>query len=207
MKTTILRRAALAGVALSALLATAACGGDDTGGMTHGTGSSSAAGASPSAGATFNDADVMFAQMMIPHHQQAVTMADLAPTRASDTELKDLAARIKAAQDPEITTMKGWLTAWGKPMDLPSDHSMPGMTSGMPGMMSEQQMKNLAAANGAAFDKMFAELMIAHHNGAIDMAKAEQADGSNPEAKALAARIASDQATEVQTLRKILDRL
>ncbi|MFD4206332.1 DUF305 domain-containing protein [Micromonospora tulbaghiae] len=207
MKTTILRRAALAGVALSALLATAACGGDDTGGMTHGTGSSSAAGASPSAGATFNDADVMFAQMMIPHHQQAVTMADLAPTRASDTELKDLAARIKAAQDPEITTMKGWLTAWGKPTDLPSDHSMPGMTSGMPGMMSEQQMKNLAAANGAAFDKMFAELMIAHHNGAIDMAKAEQADGSNPEAKALAARIASDQATEVQTLRKILDRL
>lgn len=219
MKPTILHRAALAGVALSALLGTAACGGaDDTGGMTHGTGSSSAAGASPSADATVNDADVMFAQMMIPHHQQAVTMADLAPTRANDPELKALAAKIKAAQDPEIATMKGWLTAWGKPTDLPSDHSMPGMSatpghgmpgmdSGMPGMMSEQQMKDLAAANGAAFDKMFAEMMIAHHKGAIDMARTEQADGSNPEAKALAARIASDQAAEVQTLQKILDRL
>ncbi|MEU4660950.1 DUF305 domain-containing protein [Micromonospora chalcea] len=218
MKPTILRRAALAGVALSALLAAACGGADDTGGMTHGTGSSSAAGASPSADATVNDADVMFAQMMIPHHQQAVTMADLAPTRASDPELKALAAKIKAAQDPEIATMKGWLTAWGKPTDLPSDHSMPGMSatpghgmpgmdSGMPGMLSEQQMKDLAAANGAAFDKMFAEMMIAHHKGAIDMARTEQADGSNPEAKALAARIASDQAAEVQTLQKILDRL
>ncbi|MEU8072410.1 MULTISPECIES: DUF305 domain-containing protein [unclassified Micromonospora] len=215
MRPTILRRAALAGVALSALLATAACGGgDDTGGMTHGTGSGSTAGASASADATFNDADVMFAQMMIPHHQQAVTMADLAPTRASDPELKDLAARIKAAQDPEIATMKGWLTAWGKPTDLPGDHSMPGMSAtpghgmpGMPGMMSEQQMAGLTAANGTAFDKMFAEMMIAHHKGAIDMARTEQADGRNPEAKALAARIASDQAAEVQTLQKILDRL
>ncbi|MET9303499.1 DUF305 domain-containing protein [Micromonospora aurantiaca] len=219
MRQTILRRAVLAGVALSALLATAACGGaDDTGGMTHGTGSSSAAGASASADATVNAADVMFAQMMIPHHQQAVTMADLAPTRASDPELKDLAAKIKAAQDPEITTMKGWLTAWGKPTDLPSDHSMPGMSAtpghgmpgmdaGMPGMMSEQQMRDLAAAKGPAFDRMFAEMMIAHHRGAIDMARTEQADGSNPEAKALAAEIASDQAAEVQTLQKILDRL
>ncbi|MGY4911979.1 DUF305 domain-containing protein [Micromonospora aurantiaca (nom. illeg.)] len=219
MKPTILRRTAFAGVALSALLATAACGGgDDTGGMTHGTGSSSAAGTSASADATVNDADVMFAQMMIPHHQQAVTMADLAPARASDSELKDLAAKIKAAQDPEIATMKGWLTAWGKPTDLPSDHSMPGMSAtpghgmpgmdaGMPGMMSEQQMRDLAAAKGPAFDKMFAEMMIAHHKGAIDMARTEQADGSNPEAKALAATIASDQAAEVQTLRKILDRL
>ncbi|MEU7761008.1 DUF305 domain-containing protein [Micromonospora aurantiaca (nom. illeg.)] len=219
MRQTILRRAVLAGVALSALLATAACGGaDDTGGMTHGTGSSSAAGASASADATVNAADVMFAQMMIPHHQQAVTMADLAPTRASDSELKDLAAKIKAAQDPEITTMKGWLTAWGKPTDLPSDHSMPGMSAtpghgmpgmdaGMPGMMSEQQMRDLAAAKGPAFDRMFAEMMIAHHRGAIDMARTEQADGSNPAAKALAAEIASDQAAEVQTLQKILDRL
>ena len=219
MRQTILRRAVLAGVALSALLATAACGGaDDTGGMTHGTGSSSAAAASASADATVNAADVMFAQMMIPHHQQAVTMADLAPTRASDPELKDLAAKIKAAQDPEITTMKGWLTAWGKPTDLPSDHSMPGMSatpghgmpgmdSGMPGMLSEQQMKDLAAAKGPAVDRMFAEMMIAHHRGAIDMARTEQADGSNPEAKALAAEIASDQAAEVQTLQKILDRL
>ncbi|GAB3057465.1 DUF305 domain-containing protein [Micromonospora schwarzwaldensis] len=228
MTPTIPRRAALAGVALSALLTVAACGGaDDAGGMTHDADSSTPS-ASTSVDATANDADVMFAQMMIPHHQQAVAMADLAPTRASDPELKNLAARIKAAQDPEITTMKGWLTAWGKPADLPDNHSMPGtsatpghdmpsmsatpghdmpgMNAGMPGMMSEQQMTDLAAAKGAAFDTMFAEMMIAHHNGAIDMARTEQAEGSNPEAKALAARIAADQAAEVQTLQKILDR-
>ncbi|MFE9692321.1 DUF305 domain-containing protein [Micromonospora sp. NPDC005806] len=220
MKRTILRPTALAGVALSALLVSAACGGgDDTAGMEHGNSSpSAAASASASANSTFNDADVMFAQMMIPHHQQAVEMANLAPSRATDAELKDLAAKIKAAQDPEITTMKGWLTAWGKPTPTPGNHNMhgmsaspshdmPGMNSDMPGMMSEQEMAELTAAKGTEFDKKFAEMMIAHHNGAIEMAKTEQANGSNPEAEALAAKIAAGQAAEVQTLQKILDRL
>ena len=233
MNRTILRRTVLAGAALSALLVTAACsGGGDMAGMDHGSGSP-AASASASASATFNDADVMFAQMMIPHHQQAVEMADLAPTRANDPELKDLAAKIKAAQDPEITTMKGWLTAWGKPTSAPSGDTMPGMSStpghnmpgmsaspgdnmpgmsaspggGMSGMMSEQEMAQLEAAKGTEFDKMFAQMMIAHHRSAIEMAKAEQANGSNPEAKALASKIAADQAAEVETLQKILDRL
>ncbi|MEV4202755.1 DUF305 domain-containing protein [Micromonospora globbae] len=223
MKRTLVRRAALAGAALSALLAIAACSGNDMSGMDHG-GDSPTVSSSASTAATFNDADVMFAQMMIPHHQQAVAMADLAPTRASDPELKDLAAKIKAAQDPEITTMKGWLTAWGKPTAAPSGHSMPEMSSapghdmpgmgsptpggsGMPGMMSDKEMADLQAAQGVEFDKMFAQMMIAHHNGAIEMAKTEQAQGSNPDAKALAAKIASDQEAEVQTLQKILDRL
>ncbi|MCG5466592.1 DUF305 domain-containing protein [Micromonospora sp. MED01] len=222
MKRTTLRRTVLAGAALSALLVTAACGGNDMG-MDHGSGSP-AVSSSSSDSAAFNDADVMFAQMMIPHHEQAVGMADLASTRASDPELKDLAAKIKAAQDPEISTMKGWLTAWGKPTAAPADHSMPAMSSapghnmsdmssptpgasGMPGMMSDQEMADLKAAQGTEFDKMFAQMMIAHHNGAIDMAKTEQAQGSNPDAKALATQIASDQATEVQTLQKILNRL
>ncbi|AXH93629.1 DUF305 domain-containing protein [Micromonospora aurantiaca] len=218
MKRTILRRTALAGVALSALLVTAACGGgDDMAGMDH-SNSSLSTGASSAANGTFNDADVMFAQMMIPHHQQAVEMAGLAPSRAKDPELKDLAAKIKAAQDPEITTMKGWLTAWGKPTSPPSGHNMPGMSaspghdmpgmnSDMPGMMSDQEMADLTAAKGTDFDKKFAQMMIAHHNGAIEMAKTEQANGSNPDAKALAAKIAADQAAEVRTLQKILDRL
>ncbi|MEH0844791.1 DUF305 domain-containing protein [Micromonospora sp. CPCC 205711] len=218
MKRTILHRTALAGAALSALLVTAACGGgDDMAGMDHAN-SSPSTGASSAATGTFNDADVMFAQMMIPHHQQAVEMAGLAPSRAKDPELKDLAAKIKAAQDPEITTMKGWLTAWGRPASPPSGHNMPGMSaspghdmpgmnSDMPGMMSDQEMADLTAAKGTDFDKKFAEMMIAHHNGAIEMAKTEQANGSNPDAKALAAKIAADQAAEVQTLQKILDRL
>ncbi|MEU5941066.1 DUF305 domain-containing protein [Micromonospora sp. NPDC047548] len=211
MKRTTLRRTVLAGVALSALLVTAACGGgDDTAGIDHGNSSPSAS-AAASANGTFNDADVMFAQMMIPHHQQAVEMADLAPTRASDPELKGLAAKIKAAQDPEITTMKGWLAAWSRPTSLPSDHSMPGMSPlpghSMPGMMSEQDMADLAAAKGTEFDKKFAQMMIGHHSGAIEMAKTEQSNGSNVDAKALAAKIAADQAAEVETLQKILDRL
>lgn len=213
-RTIVLRRALMTGVALSALLVTAACSdGNDVAGMDHGN-ASPAVGSSATATATFNDADVMFAQMMIPHHQQAVEMADLAPTRANDPELKDLAAKIKAAQDPEIATMSGWLTAWGKPTPAPSGHNMHGMgssptprPSGMPGMSSEREMNALMMAKGNDFDRMFAQMMIAHHNGAIEMAKTEQANGANSDAKALAAKIATDQAAEVQTLQKILDRL
>ncbi|WP_328421541.1 DUF305 domain-containing protein [Micromonospora sp. NBC_00389] len=222
-RTIVLRRALLTGATLSALLlATAACTDDDMAGMDHG-GRSPNATASESAHASagaVNDADVMFAQMMIPHHRQAVEMADLAPTRANDAELKDLAAKIKAAQDPEISTMTGWLTGWGKPTAAPEGHAMPGMGTPMPGMSaaetgipgmagmaSEEQMNKLKADMGSEFDKLFAQMMIAHHKGAIDMAKTEQTDGSNAEAKALAATIEADQAAEVQTLQRILDRL
>ncbi|MFI7638878.1 DUF305 domain-containing protein [Nonomuraea sp. NPDC049400] len=185
-----------------------ACGGTDSasmGGHDMSTTSSAVTTASAQPSATFNDADVMFAQMMIPHHQQAVEMADLADTRASDKEIKDLAAKIKAAQDPEIQTMQGWLTAWGKPM--PSGDMDHGMGHDMPGMMSEEDMKKLADAKGTAFDRQFAQLMIAHHEGAIEMAHTEQSKGSNPEAKELAKTIEAAQQAEVEQMRKILKRL
>ncbi|MFI6316429.1 DUF305 domain-containing protein [Nonomuraea sp. NPDC050556] len=159
----------------------------------------------PSAAAqSFNDADVTFATMMIPHHEQAVEMAELAGTRASDAEIKDLAQKIKGAQDPEIQTMKGWLSAWGKP--APSG-GMSGMGHDMPGIMSAEDMKKLEVAEGTAFDRQFAELMTAHHNGAIEMARTEQAQGADPEAKALAKAIETAQQAEVAQMRKILDRL
>ncbi|MFG1961257.1 DUF305 domain-containing protein [Nonomuraea sp. NPDC049028] len=202
----------------AALILLTACGGTDSASMDGkdmSTMSSAPAATSASAqasaqatsqaAATFNDADVMFAQMMIPHHQQAVEMAELAETRASDKEVKELAAKIKAAQDPEIQTMKGWLTGWGKP--LPSGGMDQGMGHDMPGMMSAADMKKLEDAKGTAFDKGFAELMIAHHNGAIDMARTEQSQGSNPEAKELAKAIENAQQTEVEQMKKILDRL
>ncbi|MEU0564600.1 DUF305 domain-containing protein [Nonomuraea sp. NPDC005983] len=208
MGTTRLRKLALAGLTTSALALLTACGGsaDSTSGRDMSTTMSSSAPASsqPSSApssATFNDADVMFAQMMIPHHQQAVEMADLAATRASDKEIKDLAAKIKAAQDPEIQTMRGWLKSWGK--EEPSG----GMGHGMPGIMSEEDMKKLEAAKGAAFDKQFAQLMIAHHNGAIDMARTEQAQGSDAEAKDLAKAIETGQQAEVQQMQDLLKRL
>ena len=207
-RTTTLRRSLLGGAAaLAALILAAGCG-DDTGmpGMDHGAANAPTTAASSSAASEFNDSDVMFAQMMIPHHLQAVAMADLAATRANDPELKSLAAQIKAAQAPEISTMTGWLTAWGRPTAPPTasgghDHG------GMPGMMSEQDMNALTSATGTDFDRKFTEMMIGHHNGAIEMAKTEQTSGSNPQAKELATQIEKSQTAEVKQLQSILDRL
>jgi uncharacterized protein (DUF305 family) len=213
MNRSIVRRLSAGTAAgVGALVLLTACGGGGDGSMAGHNMSASSSAAAPTtattqASATFNDADVMFAQMMIPHHQQAVEMAELAEKQASDKEIKELAAKIKAAQDPEIQTMQGWLTEWGKPLPSPSMDDMPGMDHGMPGMMSEDDMKQLEGAKGAAFDKMFVQMMIAHHNGAIDMAKTEQTQGANPQVKELAKTIETSQQAEVEQMQKILDRL
>ncbi|WP_030313148.1 DUF305 domain-containing protein [Streptomyces flavochromogenes] len=217
------RKFALVGAATATGLLLTACGTDDgISGMDHGgpsattsasaSGSASAApsaSASGSSGATaapgaFNDADVMFAQMMIPHHEQALEMAKLADGRAEDAEVKKLVTAIEQAQDPEIQKMKAWLKGWGRPES--AGHGGGG-GHGMAGMMSDQEMKDLAAVKGKAFDRTFAELMIAHHNGAVDMAKDEQRNGENPTAKALADDVVRTQSDEVTALKKILDRL
>ncbi|MFE9692603.1 DUF305 domain-containing protein [Micromonospora sp. NPDC005806] len=205
---TFARRAALAGATVTAALALAACGGGDH--STAGSGHDMSNTGTPAAGASasFGDADAMFAQMMIPHHQQAVAMAELAETRAADPELRKLAGQIKAAQAPEIATMTGWLTAWGRPVASASaGHGMPGMDHGMPGMMSAADMATLATASGTDFDKQFLTMMIDHHEGAITMAKDEQARGANPDAKALARRIVTAQQGEIDTMTKMLGRL
>ncbi|MET8824140.1 DUF305 domain-containing protein [Streptomyces rochei] len=213
------RRIAIVSTVAAGGLLLAACGGDDMEGMDHGSGSSASATSTPTAGdnpapGAFNDADVMFAQMMIPHHEQALDMSKLADGRASDAEIKTLAADIERAQDPEIQTMKSWLKAWGKPES--AEESMPGMDhgsggmdhgSGMSGMMSEEDMQKLEAAKGTEFDRMFAEMMIEHHEGAITMAKDEQKSGRNATAKELAAAVVKTQSAEVEKFEKILDRL
>jgi uncharacterized protein (DUF305 family) len=172
---------------------------------------SSGAPASASTGAAaFNNADVMFAQMMIPHHRQAIEMADLAATRAADPQVKALAGTIKAAQQPEIDTMTGWLNgAAGMPMaGVSGGVSMPGtVPGGMRGSMSQADMTKLAAATGAVFDKQFLTMMIVHHQGAITMAKQEGAVGGNADAKALAAKIVADQQAQITTMQTILARL
>ncbi|MFJ3904927.1 DUF305 domain-containing protein [Streptomyces sp. NPDC090025] len=212
-------RKAARGLALTAAvgaagLLLAACGGSDgdaTNGMDHGaknpaaSASASASGsASGSASAgTFNDADVMFAQMMIPHHEQALEMAKLAAGRAEDAEVKRLVADIEKAQDPEIRKMRSWLTAWGEPEAPTGGHG----GHAMAGMMSDADLKGLAAVKGRAFDRKFAELMIAHHEGAVEMARQEQRDGADPAAKRVADDVVRTQAAEIAALRKILDRL
>lgn len=154
-----------------------------------------------------NDADVEFAQQMIPHHEQAVEMAQLAETRADSPEVKDLAADIEAAQDPEIQTMTGWLQSWGE--DVPEE-SMSGMDADdmsaddMSGMMSEEEMSGLEGASGAGFDRRFLTMMIEHHEQAVEMAKTEQADGEYQPAIELAEDIESAQTAEVATMRELL---
>lgn len=158
----------------------------------------------------FNAADVTFAQDMIPHHRQATEMAALAEGRTSNPEVLDLAAKIEAAQEPEIETMTGWLESWGE--DVPDDMSgmsqdMAGMDhsgGSMSGMMSAEEMNALEAAEGAAFDEMFLTMMIEHHKGAIEMAKAQQEDGKFPAAVELATKIESDQAAEIETMESLL---
>lgn len=185
-------------VALAGLLA--ACGDDDDmGGMDHGGDDSSETTEAAAPDADFNDADVEFAQGMIPHHEQAVEMADLADGRAESPEVTDLAERIKAAQDPEIEQMTGWLEEWGQEVPEGMDHG------GMDGMMSDDDMTSLEEASGAEFDEMFLTMMIEHHEGAIAMAETELEDGQNADAKELAQTIIDAQQAEIEEMQGILD--
>lgn len=187
-----MRRIILLAMAVLASFTLAACGGNSSGGNT----ASSAAPTGTTS--THNDADVMFAQMMIPHHQQAVEMAGMAETRAKSPEVKQLAAKIKGAQAPEIQTMTGWLTSWGQGSSMSmSDHSSTGM-------MSQDDMNQLMAASGSEFDKMFLTMMTDHHKSAITMAQDEQRNGQFQPAKDLATSIVSTQQAEVTQMQDLL---
>ncbi len=178
------RSLTLIALALVAALTLAACGNGER---------------STASSSDFNSADVTFSQSMIPHHRQAVEMAKLAQKRASSPKVKQLANKISAAQGPEIDTMTGWLKDWGK--KVPSD-SMNAM-SDMPGMMSDADMNRLDAATGLGFDRMFLPMMMDHHAGAIDMAKAEQQDGKSSDAVELAKKIEAAQSAEISDMKRM----
>jgi uncharacterized protein (DUF305 family) len=145
-----------------------------------------------------NAADVMFAQMMIPHHEQAIEMADvLLAKEGIAADVAALAERIKAAQQPEIELMEGWLEDWG--VEMPEgamDHG--------DGMMSQADMDALENAGGAEASGLFLDQMIEHHEGAIDMAEAQIAGGENADAIALAEKIVADQTAEIDEMRELL---
>ncbi len=152
----------------------------------------------------FNDADVAFAQGMIPHHEQAIEMADMAldPNAGAGGAVMTLAKAIKGAQDPEIKTMKGWLTVWGKD----ASGAMAGMdhaSSAMPGMMSADDMTALGKAKGTEFDGMWAKVMIDHHTGAIEQANTEIKSGKSTDAKALAETIVKTQQAEIDQMKPL----
>lgn len=165
------------------------------------------------ASANFNSTDVGFAQGMIPHHAQAVEMADLALEKSTNADVLALAKQIKAAQNPEIQTMTGWLQSWGQ--KVPSTDSMSGgghdMTDMggmmMDGMMTEADMKKLESSSGTAFDRLWIELMIQHHEGAVRMSEDEVKDGKNADVKALAQSIITSQQAEINSMNSLLSKL
>jgi uncharacterized protein (DUF305 family) len=149
--------------------------------------------------ADFNEADVMFAQMMIPHHEQAIEMSEIAldPASGASAAIQDLAVRIRDAQDPEIELMKGFLTTWGAPVTPEDgvDHS-----SMMEGMLTVEELDELAGLQGSEFDVRWAQAMIAHHKGAVAMAEDVLADGKNAETRKLAEEIIANQQSEIDEL-------
>lgn len=149
-----------------------------------------------------NAADVSFATEMIPHHRQATEMTALAPDRTDDPAVLGLAERIEAAQDPEIDLMTGWLDDWAR--DDPGREEMDGSMDSMPGMMSADQLTTLEASTGQAFDELFLTMMIEHHEGAIAMARTEQANGDFGDAVELAGTIQDEQSAEIEQMRAML---
>ncbi|KOV71840.1 copper resistance protein [Streptomyces sp. AS58] len=204
-KRSLVRRTAAVAAAGAAALVLAACGGagDDSAGHGGGHNSTSASASAPASQGQANAADVAFAQGMIPHHRQAVEMADLASGRAQSGEVKKLAADIKKAQDPEIKTLSGWLTSWGEevPAAGAMDHSSHGAGGGM---MTAEEMTELENASGEEFDTAFMEMMIKHHEGAVEMAKTEQTDGAYAPAQEMAAQIVTSQSAEIEQMNKLL---
>jgi uncharacterized protein (DUF305 family) len=200
MTHSLLARARVPALALTVVVSLAACAADDGG---HDMAGMSGASTSPSdspSDAAFNDADVMFAQMMVPHHEQAIEMSDaLLAKDGISPELVDLAQRIKAAQGPEIETLTAWLADWG------ADPAPGGTTAhGMDGMLSGEDMEALDEATGADAERLFLEQMVEHHEGAVEMARAEVADGTDAGAVEMARSVVDAQTDEIRQMQDLL---
>ena len=144
--------------------------------------------------------DAMFLQMMIPHHEQAVVMSDLALSISKDAEVLKLAKQIKDAQAPEIIKMQGWLSDAGLSED--PGHSM---GDGMGGMLSDSELSALKGSTGKAFDKLFLAGMIAHHEGAIKMVMMIE-NSSNSDISNLGQEIVKSQTAEIESMKELLKR-
>ncbi len=183
--------------AVAATLALSACGGSA---VTNSPPTATDGASSAPAASAFNSDDILFAQLMVPHHEQAVDMTDtLLAKDGIDPAIVSLATQIRAAQAPEITTMKGWLSDWNAAED-----SMAGMDHGSDGMMSDDDMMELDNASGADAGALYLTQMIMHHEGALVMAQTELADGENTEALTLAEAIVSSQTAEITTMNDLL---
>ncbi|MEH6818910.1 MAG: DUF305 domain-containing protein [Dietzia psychralcaliphila] len=176
-------------------------------------------------------ADVRFARMMIPHHEQAIEMSDIILAKDDiPDDVTELAEEIKAAQGPEIEQLNGWLEEWGEPAGSIGGHGGPadpgmghdghgdpgtgdhmgdhmgdaGEMRMMDGMLSQEEMQELSDAEGTDAARLFLEQMIVHHEGAIDMAEDQVEDGTHPQAVELAQTIIDTQQREIDQMREML---
>jgi uncharacterized protein (DUF305 family) len=219
---------ALAALTLASALALTACGGTETQGgaettsaaatsapatagtetspTTTGTETASPTGAAEEISAEHNNADVMFAQMMIPHHQQAVEMSEtLLAKDGVPSEVADFAQQVIDAQGPEIDRMNAMLTTWGA--DPTPSSTGQGHGSPMKGMMSEDDLRQLEDAQGTEAARLYLEQMIHHHEGAVEMAREQVDTGQNPQAQELAQEVIDAQQAEIEQMRTMLDAL
>lgn len=145
--------------------------------------------------------EYMFAEMMIPHHQQAVDMSDLALKKSTNPKILDLAQRIKSAQSSEIIQMQSWLG--GKEANsMMSDHS----GHSMGGMLTDEEFSKLESSSGVTFDTLFLEGMIAHHEGAIDMAQMIK-ETTTQEVNSFGLNVVEVQSEEIREMKEILESL
>ncbi len=216
-RTTVAQRALAASAAILSAVALSACGtpdrspmgGDHNGMMSPRVSvpSSTASSTTPAEGGTattvapsaHNQADIDFAAGMVPHHEQALDMADMALAHGRTDDFLALAKAIKAAQKPEIDLMTGWLVSWGQEVPDATGHGGHGM-----GMMSQQDLDDLGQMRGSGFEGMWLTMMIEHHEGAIEMSQTELKEGSSPEAKELAASIIKSQSAEITQMKAML---
>ncbi len=202
-----IRTLALASAALTTALVLAGCtpaGDDSDAGSMPGIDQSATPMMPTESAADVNMTDQMFVQMMIPHHEQAIEMADsILDKDGVDQRVVDLAQQIKDAQGPEIETMNNWLDDWGVEATA---GQMDGMNMG-DGMMSDDDMASLESATGNEAARLFLEQMIVHHQGAITMAQSEVNNGQNPDVMDLAQQVIDGQTAEITTMQELLGQL
>jgi uncharacterized protein (DUF305 family) len=148
--------------------------------------------------------DVMFLQMMIPHHEQGVAMVALAEDRASSADLRMLAAAIESTQATEIGTMKSWLTSWGEPLTAPPDSH-----AGHGGMRrtNPSEVSRLQGLRGFEFDQRLLNVLIAHQDDAVQMARWQSGSGAHQEVKSLAERIERSRVAQIELMKRFLDQV
>jgi uncharacterized protein (DUF305 family) len=198
--TSVAARVAALLVAVAAALFLSSCGGSSSDGAADRKTTDEPVITGQPAG--YNADDVAFATNMIPHHEQAVELSAMVPDRSTNAELITLAQQISAAQQPEISVMKVFLVQWNENPDAGSGHAGHGNT--MQGMVDAATMTKLQSLQGEEFDKLWLESMISHHQGAIEMAKAELANGGNVDAKGLAKNIVATQEAEIGQMKQML---